>query len=440
MMTRYFVTHSFNPLDMKRNTNAIKAQRTLKPITAKQIKWIEDKTFHKLYEEYCEGRMHHLSRGYYFYCIITSHKGYTVTRHIVIDAQYCRRTGFKVHRLQEVAQHFWGDTYSDLNVFQVKKLPFWYNMRICYSHDEPHYKGCGTPNCRNRIDVFNYYDEDVYPIRRMASKNLSATLLYEFDCLDLRDIMKNTEHPYNGYVETIARSEPKLLVSLAGHREKFHTGTGMAKVLKDFFPSYRICKRNGYTPNDWGIWADLIKQLRTLGLDTHNAHYVCPSDLQGLHAQLQRRIDRMEMQKDLEKQLANIGKFEPSYAKALAPYKNLTLQSKGIIIRPLQSVMDVYKEGKAMHHCIYTCGYYKHNDTLLMSATDLKGNRLETIEFNTKSMRIMQSRGVCNKSTEWHTDIVKLINSNLQTIADCKTPKRTATKKQSTTTMVAVNA
>ena len=93
------------------------------------------------------------------------------------------------------------------------------------------------------------------------------------------------------------------------------------------------------------------------------------------------------------------------------------LISNGTIdILPLKTVREVYDEGDMMHHCVYACGYYKLPDVLLMSA-QINGKHLETIEFNVESMSIVQCRGLQNRCTEYHQEIIDLLNDNREQIA-----------------------
>ena len=44
------------------------------------------------------------------------------------------------------------------------------------------------------------------------------------------------------------------------------------------------------------------------------------------------------------------------------------------------------------------------------------GKRIETVEISLKTLKVVQSRGVCNKNTEHHDRIVKLVNKNIKQI------------------------
>jgi hypothetical protein len=69
-----------------------------------------------------------------------------------------------------------------------------------------------------------------------------------------------------------------------------------------------------------------------------------------------------------------------------------------------------------MHHCVYENAYYSHRDhpySLILSARDNGGNRLETIEVNIKRWSIVQSRALLNGQTPQHQDIIDLVNRNI---------------------------
>ena len=68
-----------------------------------------------------------------------------------------------------------------------------------------------------------------------------------------------------------------------------------------------------------------------------------------------------------------------------------------------------------MHHCVFDSAYYLKKDSLILSAT-IDGKRIETIEISLKTLKVIQSRGVCNKNTEYHDQIINLVNKNKRLI------------------------
>lgn len=73
------------------------------------------------------------------------------------------------------------------------------------------------------------------------------------------------------------------------------------------------------------------------------------------------------------------------------------------------------EEGRAMHHCVFDGSYFLRAESLVLSAT-IDGKRVETVEISLKTLKVVQSRGVCNKNTEHHERIVKLVNKNMKQI------------------------
>lgn len=68
-----------------------------------------------------------------------------------------------------------------------------------------------------------------------------------------------------------------------------------------------------------------------------------------------------------------------------------------------------------MHHCVYSNEYYLKPNSLILSAT-IDGKRVETIEVSLKTLKVLQSRGVCNMNTEYHDRIIELVNKNKRLI------------------------
>lgn len=67
-----------------------------------------------------------------------------------------------------------------------------------------------------------------------------------------------------------------------------------------------------------------------------------------------------------------------------------------------------------MHHCVGS--YYSKEDSLILSAT-IDGKRIETIEVSISKLKVIQSRGVCNKNTKYHSQILSLVENNMPLIA-----------------------
>lgn len=67
------------------------------------------------------------------------------------------------------------------------------------------------------------------------------------------------------------------------------------------------------------------------------------------------------------------------------------------------------------HHCVG--GYYSKTDSLILTAC-IDGKKMETIEVSLSKLQVIQSRGVCNKNTEYHNQIVQLVEKNISLIEE----------------------
>lgn len=180
-----------------------------------------------------------------------------------------------------------------------------------------------------------------------------------------------------------------------------------------------ICARNKYTIKDPSLWLDHLWLLKYLRLDTHNAHYVCPKDLRTQHNELlerkrheDERRAAIRRERETQRKLERMEKEKTAYRKRWAKVLPLTLSGQNLNIRPLQSVEEFAEEGNAMHHCVFGMEYYKKSTSLILSAKDSDGNRLATIEYNTKNKEIVQCRAACNKVPERDAEIRQLITSH----------------------------
>ena len=185
--------------------------------------------------------------------------------------------------------------------------------------------------------------------------------------------------------------------------------------INDYWASIKICIRNGYTITDASMWKDYIDLLRYFGKDTNSPKYVCPTDLQAEHDRLVRkkneRIEREKLAKARQKAI----KDEQKYRELKGKFFGIFFTDGIIQVRVLESVNEFAEEGVAMHHCVFSNEYYLKADSLILSAT-IDGKRIETIEISLKTMKVVQSRGVCNKNTEHHDQIVNLVNKNMKLI------------------------
>lgn len=191
-------------------------------------------------------------------------------------------------------------------------------------------------------------------------------------------------------------------------------------ILEDeTMASIRICNRNHYYVSNVNLWIDHLVTLQNLGLDTHNAHYVCPKNLKKVHNEMVEHYNR-RLQKEREAartkeyalKLARLDKEKKAYIKRWGAMLNLVFKSRNLTIRPLQTVDEFAAEGVAMHHCVFSNEYYKKPTNMILSAKDSKGKRLATIEYDTKVHTILQCYAACNKVPKRDAEIRRLITAH----------------------------
>lgn len=187
--------------------------------------------------------------------------------------------------------------------------------------------------------------------------------------------------------------------------------------IKGFLHAVNICNRNGYIVKDAHIWLDYLKLLDFFGLDTHNAHYSCPKDLQAAHDRLvDRKKKVMEAERRKQEQEKAIQE-EEEYRQKKGRYFGVLITEKNLSLHVLQSVAEFVEEGNRMHHCVFANEYYKKEDSLVLSAQNAEtGEHLETVEYDMVTHRVVQSRGKCNEITEFHEEIIALCERKLKGI------------------------
>lgn len=183
-----------------------------------------------------------------------------------------------------------------------------------------------------------------------------------------------------------------------------------------------ICNRNGYIVKDASMWQDYLGFLDYFHLDTHNAKYVCPRNLKAEHDRLYKKKQAIESKLRRERDRVAAMKAEQrrkeqilEFYKRMEKFFGMIITDGTITIRPLESVTQFYQEGKKMHHCVYTGGYYNREDCLILSAR-IGEKRIETIEVSLKTFQVIQSRSVSNGMSEYHNEILNLVNSNMSLI------------------------
>ena len=199
-----------------------------------------------------------------------------------------------------------------------------------------------------------------------------------------------------------------------------------SKNVNVYINAARLGVKNKYFNENINIrtWIDMIDNIIELGKDWHNPVIVLPENLEKTHTMYSMKIQRMKAEAERKRDLKKNMQMNALYTKMRECFFGLEFVDGDIHIRVLRSVDDFFIEGGEMRHCVYANRYYdmeRNKNSLILSAR--KGNDwdkpekfLETIEVNLMTFEIIQSRGHCNQSTEFHDRILKLVNAQMSEI------------------------
>ena len=336
--------------------------------------------------------------------IVTTSKDYQVLRHFYI-ARYARKGRETHYFIDEVCQQWITADRKETVIAKAMNM----GSRGWVHTTEMSIKQDGNMYCSHSYDIGGYVYPKVKLLPILRRNGLRTSFHGITPALLIRAILGESK-----YAEMLLKTKQYSMLEFCMYRGCLsHPWT------------VNICNRNGYIIKDGSMYDDYLRLLDYFHLDTHNAHYVCPKNLKAAHDELVSRKQRIEAreraEEDRKRRVERMVRIKADIAlfiKRIQPFLNLEIKADDIVIRPLQSVSQFYQEGKAMHHCVYANEYYKKKDCLILSAK-VAGKRKETIEVNLKTFKVVQSRAVCNKNSEYHDKIIELMNKNMNLIRQC---------------------
>ncbi len=337
----------------------------------------------------------------YYLNIITAHKGYQVIRTIMLS--YKSKIGEPTKlSYSEVMQRWIAPDGKHYTFARLRQTMGTYCIDSWIFHTPLELR---NENSNNKFCI-NVYDKigslgEVYPRQKLIPELKRAgykKALYGQRQLDL-------------FRTLLSDSRAETLIK-AGYTKLLERIMNMGwKNIDNYWQSIKIAIRNKYKITNAVLWCDYIDMLRFFGKDLHNTKYVCPINLKAEHDRYVIKRAKADAQVEIEKQLAK----EAEYREAKARFFGLIFSDGTISIRVLESVAEIIAEGQAMHHCV--AGYHSKADSLILSAC-IHGKRIETIEVSISQLKVIQSRGVCNKNTKYHNKIINLVNQNISLIEE----------------------
>ena len=261
---------------------------------------------------------------------------------------------------------------------------------------------CSDIELRNMSDVHHIIANTWYYPRYKAIPELRRNGM----CGSLPDC-----HPFELMKALLTDARIETLMK-AGNHKAVRYYLDNRSMLDKCWNSHKIAIRNGYGIDDYGLWSDLIVLLGKCGRDIRSAKYICPINLKAEHDYwLNKSITEEERRRKAE-ELSKAKRKEEEFYKNKSYFFGIVIKDKDIEISVLDTIEAYQAEGEAMHHCVFKCEYYAKKNSVILSAHDKEGNRIETIEFSLTENKVVQSRGICNKNSEYHDRIVNLVNAN----------------------------
>lgn len=402
--------------------------------TMDQFNWILGQDYERASEQYAERKKK--VEHWDYYSLVTAVNEWQVVRYYLVNSKISRN-GYTFCYIHEVSQRWMKlneDGHLSLHIFELKKHMNWQWHNQPYSFGEPlSLKYWDTSYNRGGRTEFFMDDCEVVPDRVFAQPFVDAGLDKAMGRYDEICLYKNRNIANGVSIELCqekvkeltrpcylpTRAETLYKIGETALAETYITSEWLSRLIDRYWASFLIARRNGLRNIDWLLWFDYVRDLERLGRDIHSPKYLCPNDIGEAHGKIIDRLTAIADMEELERNMKEIQDYEPKYRKQKRLYFGITIVTEsGITITTAQSVRDIYEEGKHMHHCVFRMGYYKHTDDLILFARGKDGERIETIRVNLEKLTVAESRGVCNKATEWHNEIVKAMEDNMWMISD----------------------
>ena len=187
--------------------------------------------------------------------------------------------------------------------------------------------------------------------------------------------------------------------------------------INTYWSTIKIANRNGYKVKDAQMWMDYIKMFERCGKDIQSPKYICPANLKEAHDHYVDKVRRIEEKKKRAEDIRKAKEREASFKEQKEKYFGIRINDGEIEVKVLESVEEYRQEAESQHICLFSAAYDQREDSLIFSAR-IDGRIIETIEVDLRTLKVVQSRGVCNQNTEYHDRIVSLINANAHLIRE----------------------
>ena len=331
-----------------------------------------------------------------YFNVITTMEGYQVIRMFLMIVEM--RKGMKAKPAYLEIGSYWIDPKGGKTVVGLQRTLGYYIDSFAF----------GSPlEIRYDNDAFNHIaDQWVYP--RIKVTDTIKRNGFKGSCHHIHPVTLFQQLLSNPKAETLMKSNDIELLRYLCHN---------TNEVDKYWNTIKIAKRNGYKVTDAKTWFDYIKMLERCGKDIQSPKYICPTNLQDAHDQYMRKVHIIEDKKKRAEDIRKAQEREASFKEQKEKFFGIRINDGEIEVKVLESVEEYRREAESQHICLFSAEYDRRENSLIFSAR-IKGKIIETIEVDLKTLRVVQSRGVCNQNTEYHDRIVNLINANTHLIKE----------------------
>lgn len=328
-----------------------------------------------------------------YFNVITTIEGYQVIRMFLMMAEM--RKGMKAKPAYLEIGSYWIDCKGNTTVVGLQRTLGYYIDSFAF----------GSPlEIRRDNEAFQRIsDEWVYP--RIKVTDTIKRNGFKGSCHHIHPVTMFQELLTNPKAETLMKANEIELLRYLCLRP-----TNKADI-DTYWNTIKVANRNGYNVTDSQMWIDYIKMLERCGRDIQSSKYICPANLQEEHDRYVRKLQTIQEKAKKAEDVRKAQEREASFKEQKEKFFGIRINDGEIEVKVLESVEEYRQEAESQHICLFSAAYDQREDSLIFSAR-IDGRIIETIEVDLRTLKVVQSRGVCNQNTEYHDRIVNLINAN----------------------------
>ena len=334
-----------------------------------------------------------------YFNVITTMEDYQIVRMFLMIVEM--RKGMKAKPAYLEIGSYWIDPKGNTTVVGLQRTLGHYIDSFAF----------GSPlEIRRDNDAFQHIaDQWVYP--RIKVTDTIKRNGFKGSCYHIHPVTMFQELLTNPRAETLMKANEIELLRYLCARPTYKAD------IETYWNTIKIANRNGYKVKDSQMWVDYIKMLERCGKDIQSPRYICPANLQEEHDRYMRKVHILEDKKKRAEDIIKAREREARFKEQKEKFFGIRINDGEIEIKVLESVEEYRREAESQHICLFSAAYDQRENSLIFSAR-INGRIIETIEVDLKTLRVVQSRGVCNQNTEYHDHIIRLINANTHLIKE----------------------